>query len=112
MSDKMEDLIGALKEIASYNHQSDEAPEWFINMTIENLGDQIKDWEEKDFHESWREEEGHLDSGVLEAVVEIARDALRPETKKQEYSFGDFNPSVSVRNYAGRNGHETWGTQQ
>ena len=30
----------------------------------------------------------------------------------ESYSFGDHNPSVSVRNYRGRGGHETWGTQR
>ena len=48
----------ALEKIASYNHESDETPQWFKDMAIENLGDQIKDWKEEDFHESWREEEG------------------------------------------------------
>ena len=102
----------ALEEIASYNHESYETPQWFKDMAIENLGDQIKDWKEEDFHESWREEEGYQDSALLEAVVEIARDALKPPEKKEEYRFGDFNPSVSVKNYSGRGGHETWGGQQ
>ena len=44
--------------------------------------------------------------------IEIARDALKRPENKEEYRFGDFNPSVSVRNYSGRGGHETWGEQQ
>ena len=40
----------ALEKIASYNHESDETPQWFKDMAIENLGDQIKDWKEEDFH--------------------------------------------------------------
>ena len=31
---------------------------------------------------------------------------------KDSYVFGEFNPSVSARNYSGRGGHETWGTQK
>jgi len=31
---------------------------------------------------------------------------------KDSYVFGEFNPSVSTRNYSGRGGHETWGTQR
>ena len=34
------------------------------------------------------------------------------EVEEDDYVFGEFNPSVSVRNYSGRGGHETWGTQR
>ena len=36
-------------------------------------------------------------------------DVERPN--KTEYQFGDYNPVVAARNYSGRGGHETWGTQ-
>ena len=34
------------------------------------------------------------------------------ENEENPYRFGDFNPSVSTRNYRGRGGHETGGSQQ
>ncbi len=34
------------------------------------------------------------------------------KAERKKYRFGDFNPSVSVKNYSGRGGHETWGEQQ
>ena len=37
---------------------------------------------------------------------------LESEKPKDSYRFGDFNPSVSARNYTGRGGHETWGSQR
>tara|TARA_A100001201_G_scaffold126308_1_gene110791 strand:- start:398 stop:652 length:255 start_codon:yes stop_codon:yes gene_type:complete len=43
---------------------------------------------------------------------DVTVEELESETSKDSYRFGDNNPLVSVRNYRGRGGHETWGTQR
>ena len=43
---------------------------------------------------------------------DVTVEELESEKPKDSYRFGDHNPSVSVRNYRGRGGHETWGTQR
>ena len=35
-----------------------------------------------------------------------------PKPKKEKYEFGMYNPVPHVRNYRGRGGVETWGTQR
>jgi len=35
-----------------------------------------------------------------------------PEPKKEQYVYGMNNPVPHVRNYRGRGGVETWGTQR
>ena len=52
----------------------------------------------KEVYQEW------IDDGYDDAVIE--------EEQDNSYSFGDYNPSVSVRNYRGRGGHETWGSQR
>ena len=51
---------------------------------------------------------------VIQGIEKVERKELELWRKKQDnsYRFGDHNPSVSARNYTGRGGHETWGTQR
>lgn len=51
---------------------------------------------------------------VIQGIKEVEKKELElwRERQNNSYTFGDFNPSVSARNYTGRGGHETWGTQR
>ena len=42
----------------------------------------------------------------------IEKEACEPEPKKEQYVYGMNNPVPHVRNYRGRGGVETWGTQR
>ena len=43
---------------------------------------------------------------------DVTVEELESGKSKDSYRFGDYNPSVSARNYTGRGGHETWGSQR
>ena len=67
-------------------------------------------------------EYGHTDWAWIDTVTKDELNArehviegsvvIYIEKEKDSYRFGDFNPSVSARNYTGRGGHETWGSQR
>ena len=98
----------------TYNHA--------FSMSFSVSGSEHEDWynalqEEPEL--VWKAIQNRLSHGmndVLESCEGYDTYLEDEENTAQQtidsYVFGEFNPSVSVRNYSGRGGHETWGTQK
>tara|TARA_R100001443_G_scaffold12542_1_gene22239 strand:- start:2882 stop:3844 length:963 start_codon:yes stop_codon:yes gene_type:complete len=84
------DFEKILMDIASYEHHSDECPEWYQDHILEDMHEDDPDyvkmlaWDETEWYWAWREDHGYKDSESLENVVELARDVLSNNIK------GDF----------------------
>ena len=78
---ELELLREALFYIADFNHESDETPQWFKQMELDDSDEERKKTllakDEIDWHDLWRDEHGWEDSQYLEAVIEKARETIR-----------------------------------
>ena len=81
------DFEKILMDIASYEHHSDECPEWYKDHTLEGIPEDDPDyvkmlaWDETEWYWAWREDHGYEDSESLENVVELARAVLSNNIK-------------------------------
>jgi hypothetical protein len=91
----------------TYNHA--------FTMSFSVSGSEHEDWynalqEEPEL--VWKAIQNRLSHGMNDVLESCEGYDTYEEEAKDDYVFGEFNPSVSVRNYSGRGGHETWGTQR
>tara|TARA_R100000458_G_C8251583_1_gene228450 strand:+ start:554 stop:1387 length:834 start_codon:yes stop_codon:yes gene_type:complete len=105
---RIEALEKALLEIASYEVETDECPEWYKDHTLEGIHEDDPDyvkmlaWDKDEWYWAWREDHGHEDSEHFGNSVNIARNALLNNIKgnliiKQEVNDGfsfDINGSL------------------
>lgn len=78
---ELELLREALFYIADFDHESDETPQWFKQMQLDESDEDRKKTllakDELDWHDLWRDEHGWEDSQYLETVIEKARETIR-----------------------------------